>query len=34
MTVGGNSYIKYGHYGGNDATREAHFDYVRHYRIP
>jgi hypothetical protein len=34
MTVGGNSYIKYGHYGGNDATREAHFDYVRHYRMP
>jgi hypothetical protein len=33
MTVGGNSYIKYGHYGGNDATREAHFDYVRHYQV-
>jgi hypothetical protein len=34
MTVGGNSYIKYGHYGGNDVAREAHFDYVRHYRLP
>jgi hypothetical protein len=34
MTPGGDSYIKYGHYGGNDATREAHFDYVEHYEVP
>jgi hypothetical protein len=34
MTSGGNSYIKYGHYGGNDVAREAHFDYVEHYEVP
>jgi hypothetical protein len=34
MTVGGDSYIKFGVYSGGPSTKEAQFDYVRAWRVP